>query len=63
GASIMTRRLSRDGKMRDPKALGATTAARAAGFPRTTTVGDREVWFSWTEPGTPRKVRVAKVKV
>ncbi|HEY0143689.1 MAG TPA: sialidase family protein [Thermoanaerobaculia bacterium] len=63
GASIMTRRVSPDGRMRDPKPLGSTTAARAAGFPRTTMVGDREVWFSWTEPGTPRKVRVAKLKV
>lgn len=63
GAGIMTRRVFPDGKLRPPKTLGATTAARAAGFPRTTMVGQNEVWFSWTEPGTPRKVRVARVKV
>lgn len=59
-ASVLTRRVARDGKTAEPITISSTTAARGSGFPRTTMVG-QEVWFSWTEPGKPRKVHVAKM--
>ena len=39
--------------------VAASTAARASGFPRMALAGD-QVYFSWTVPGRPSTVRVAR---
>ena len=59
-AQIVTRRIAPGGWIGPITSVGSTSAARAAGFPRTALVGDH-AWFAWTEPTTPRKIRVARI--
>jgi hypothetical protein len=60
--SILARTVAPDGNLGTPVKIATTSTARASGYPRMTLAGDT-VWFAWTEPGTPKKVRLAKMKV
>ena len=60
-AGIMLRRVYPDGRRDAPVRLAATSAARAAGFPRAARIG-KTAYFAWTDPGTKR-VRVASYDV
>ena len=60
-AGIMLRRAYPNGRLDAPVRLAATSAARAAGFPRAARIG-KTAYFAWTDPGTKR-VRVASYEI
>ncbi len=57
-ADVRLRVATRDGRSGESVVLGATSGARASGFPRMARQGDRLV-FAWTVPGRPSSLRVA----
>jgi hypothetical protein len=59
-ATILARRVSASGKQGPVRVIATTSASRASGYPRMTLAGNT-VWFAWTDPGTPKAVRVAKM--
>jgi hypothetical protein len=59
GAEIRARRVGRDGRLQASTKIADSTTARAAGFPRVTSLG-RQVWFAWTDQTAGNKrIRVA----
>ncbi len=60
-AQIVARRVRPDGALGAIVKVGGTTAARAAGFPRMAMTGD-SVYVAWTEPTTPKRIRIAKIR-
>lgn len=58
GADVRLREVGSGGDAGESVVLGATSGARASGFPRMARQGDRLV-FAWTVPGEPSEVRVA----
>jgi hypothetical protein len=58
GGELRGRLIGADGRRGPARALAATTAQRASGFPRMARRGD-EVVLVWTEPGDPSRVRAA----
>ncbi|HEX7154898.1 MAG TPA: hypothetical protein VF618_25685 [Thermoanaerobaculia bacterium] len=61
-ASIVVRHVREDGRMSDITRVAASSAARSAGFPRAAMLGDA-AYVAWTEPSTPKRIRVARVDV
>ena len=57
-ASIRARRVRTDGSLDASFAVSGTTSERASGFPRMERL-DSTVYFAWTEPGAPSRVRMA----
>ena len=57
-ATVRVRRVTEKGAG-PASTVAASTAARASGFPRMVRSGEN-VWFSWTVPGRPSSVRVAR---
>jgi hypothetical protein len=57
-AELRGRMVSRTGRAGPARALAATTAQRASGFPRMARQGS-DVLLGWTEPGQPATVRAA----
>ena len=57
-ASVRVRRVTEKGAA-PATTVAASTAARASGFPRMVRSSE-SVWFSWTVPGRPSSVRVAR---
>ncbi len=62
GAEIRARRIRMDGRRDASVTVTQSSAARASGFPQVTRVG-KEVFFAWTQTGTPSRVRVAKLVI
>lgn len=62
GAEVLTRVVGADGAKGSARRAGITTAARAAGFPRTVRVGER-VYFGWNEPGEASRIRVSWMRI
>ena len=60
GAAVRLRRVAADGTLGPALTVAESQAARSAGFPRMARSGD-VLYLSWTEPGTPSRVRVARV--
>ncbi|HEX6631987.1 MAG TPA: sialidase family protein [Gemmatimonadaceae bacterium] len=62
GAAVRLRRVRPDGTMDEPLTVAASDAARTSGFPRMARSGG---WLhlAWTEPGTPSRLRVARVSL
>jgi hypothetical protein len=65
GAAVRLRRVSAKGVASAPMTIAETSAARSAGFPRSSVSGDR-LWLAWVEDapakeGTASKVRVASL--
>lgn len=60
GGSVLTRRVHPGGQMTSPASVGVTTAARAAGFPRTAIVNGT-VYFAWTETGETPRIRMSEL--
>lgn len=58
GAEVRLRRVAADGGLGPVRVIGASSAARASGFPRMVAADGRMV-FAWTEPGDPGRIRVA----
>jgi hypothetical protein len=58
GAEIRVRRAAPDGRTSSATRIAATSGERASGFPRVTQAGN-VLLFAWTEPGSPRQLRVA----
>ncbi|MGH9459060.1 MAG: sialidase family protein [Thermoanaerobaculia bacterium] len=58
GAEVRSRVVSADGKAAEPLIVATTSSARSAGFPRSAVTGGR-VYYAWTDPGTPSRVRLA----
>lgn len=61
-AEIRGRLVASDGQAGPSRALAATTAGRAGGFPRMARRGT-DVILAWTEPGEPSHVRAAVLPV
>ena len=61
-AHIALRRVSRTGRMTAIEKVAVSSAARGSGFPRMAIAG-REVMLAWTEPSTPKRVRVVAVPI
>ena len=61
-AGVRMRRVHVDGRADAPVIVGASSAARAAGFPRMAVRGD-EIVLAWTVPGTPSVLRVARARM
>jgi hypothetical protein len=62
GGSIKARRVRSDGTLGPPAVIAQTDISRSSGFPRMARLGD-EVYFAWTEFGTPSRVRVATANI
>lgn len=60
GAAVRLRRVAPDGTLGEPVTVAASAAARSSGFPRMASSGDW-LWLAWTAPGTPSRVRVARL--
>ena len=60
-ARVLLRRVHADGTRAPALEVARTAAARASGFPRMVPVGD-ELMLAWTDPTTPSRVRLARVK-
>jgi hypothetical protein len=58
-AAVRLRRVQANGAVGAPITLGASTAARASGFPRMAIAGEHAI-FAWTVPGRPSSIRVAR---
>ncbi len=61
-ASVLLRRVARDGTMLLPVTVTRTSSARVSGFPRMVRSGKRLI-FAWTDPRKPAQVRVAEAKL
>lgn len=61
-AAVRARRISRDGKVGVATTIASSSAARASGVPRMVVTGS-DVVFSWTVPGKPSNVRVARARL
>lgn len=62
GAEVLTRIVRADGTVEEPRRVGTSSPARAAGFPRTAVAGDR-VYYAWTEPAEPARIRLSHAKI
>lgn len=62
GAEVRARRVRIDGTTGAPITVGASSADRASGFPRIA-VSANELLATWTVPGTPSTVRVARARL
>lgn len=60
-AAVRLRRVDAKGKAGAPVTIGASSAARASGFPRMAVSGEH-VFFAWTMPGRPSSVRISRMK-
>ena len=61
-AQVSARRVSASGRLGRVVKLADSSAARSSGFPRATLVGS-QVWFTWTEPASPKRVHIAVADV
>ena len=61
-AAVRLRRVHADGKTGAPITIGASSAARASGFPRMAVSGEH-VLFAWTVPGRPSTIRTARMRI
>ena len=62
GAAVRLRRVAVDGTLGTPVTVAESAAARSSGFPRMTRAGDW-LYLAWTDPGTPSRVRVTRVRL
>lgn len=58
-ASILSRRVTPEGVMGEPRRLAGTEGARASGFPRIARLGGERVLLAWTDPRGTGRVRVS----
>ncbi|MEA3247959.1 MAG: sialidase family protein [Gemmatimonadota bacterium] len=61
-ASVLVRRVREKEGAGPASTVTASTSARASGFPRMVVAGDH-AYFSWTAPGAPSEVRVARASL
>jgi hypothetical protein len=61
-SEVRARVVTRQGAAGGPLVVGRSSSDRAAGFPRITTSGNH-IYFVWTEPGEPSRLRISRVKV
>ncbi len=59
GASILGRRVGRDGTAGDPVTLATTEVARASGFPRIARLGSDRLMLGWTDSAGEGRVRAS----
>jgi hypothetical protein len=59
---VRLRRVAPDGTLGDAVTIAESAAARASGFPRMAH-GGGWVYVAWTAPGTPSRVRVARLRL
>lgn len=59
-AAVRVRQVGADGTLGQAATVTESSAARSTGFPRMTRSGD-QLYFAWTEPGTPSRVRAARL--
>lgn len=59
-AQVVVRRVGADGKLGPIVRVGDSSSARSAGFPRMSVVGG-DLFVAWTEPSTPKRIRLAKI--
>ena len=59
-ASVMMRRIQPDGRLGPITRIATSGVARATGFPRVTMLGER-LFVAWTEPTTPKKIRISSI--
>jgi hypothetical protein len=59
GARVQLRHVTRDGRTSAPAIVAPTSGTRASGFPRMVRSGDG-LLLTWTEPGSPSRVRTAR---
>ncbi|HEY0969668.1 MAG TPA: sialidase family protein [Gemmatimonadales bacterium] len=59
-ASVLLRAVRADGVTGEPVTVASSGAARSSGFPRMAHAGNALV-LAWTEPGTPARVRTARI--
>ena len=62
GADIRFRRVRPDGSRDGAVTVAASGVARASGFPQMTRAGN-EIFFAWTDPGAPSRVRTAVTRI
>ena len=62
GGAIKVRRIRADGALGPVSEIAKTDISRSSGFPRMARLGD-EVYFAWTEFGTPSRVRTASTDI
>jgi hypothetical protein len=60
-AEVRVRRIAPDGTLKPPVVVGATSAARASGYPTLAVERDRDVLVAWTETGSTSRIRSAVV--
>jgi hypothetical protein len=62
GAAVRLRRVHPDGTLEAPVTMAESAAARSSGFPQMARSGG---WLhlAWTEPGTPSRLRVARINL
>ena len=58
GADVRLRRIRPDGALEPALTVAETSPARASGFPRMVRSG-RRLFFAWTDPGEPSRIRTA----
>lgn len=62
GAEVRARVVSADGRLGPSTVVGRSRGSRASGFPRMVARGS-DLYFAWTEPGSPSRIRVARAPV
>jgi hypothetical protein len=62
GGEIKVRRVESNGSLGPPAVIAKTDISRSSGFPRMTRLGD-QVYFAWTEFGTPSRIRMATADI
>ncbi|HKQ05618.1 MAG TPA: hypothetical protein VJ464_10830 [Blastocatellia bacterium] len=62
GGEVKVRRIRHNGSRSQAITVAESSAARASGFPQMARAGN-EVILTWTQPGTPTKVRTAVIRL
>ena len=62
GGEIKVRRVQANGTLGPPAVIAKTDISRSSDFPRMARLGN-EVFFAWTEFGTPSRVRMASADI
>ena len=60
-AEVRARRVATDGATAHPVIVARSAPSRTSGYPTIVDEGDRTVLLAWTEPGTPSRIRAARI--
>jgi hypothetical protein len=63
GAEVRVRRVRSDGTLVQWATVARSSVARASGFPHMVATARGEVFFTWTSPGNPSTIRIARAIV